>query len=159
MRVDQIKRLIELVEQSDIDELEVSEWGRSIRIARRSNPAGRVVETARSRETDAPVTMDPGSERQSASPASAPESVKKNEVFEPILSPMVGTYYGAASPTEAPFVEVGGRVVKGQTVCIIEAMKLMNEIEAEISGTIVKSLLENEEPVEFNQPLFLVRPD
>jgi len=71
---------------------------------------------------------------------------------------MVGTFYAAPSPTAPPYVQVGSRVSSGQVVCIIEAMKLMNEIEAEISGTIAEVLVQNEQPVEFNQPLFLVRP-
>jgi acetyl-CoA carboxylase biotin carboxyl carrier protein len=75
-----------------------------------------------------------------------------------IVSPMVGTFYAAPSPTAPPYVQVGSRVSSGQVVCIIEAMKLMNEIEAEISGTIAEVLVQNEQPVEFNQPLFLVRP-
>ncbi|MBD3236824.1 MAG: acetyl-CoA carboxylase biotin carboxyl carrier protein, partial [Candidatus Eisenbacteria bacterium] len=76
-----------------------------------------------------------------------------------IASPMVGTFYRASTPTAEPFVKVGAPVTAGQVVCIVEAMKLMNEIEAEVSGTIVEVLVENGQPVEFNQPLFHVRPD
>lgn len=79
--------------------------------------------------------------------------------FEEVLSPVVGTFYRAPAPDEAPFVEVGDRITSGQTVCIIEAMKVMNEIEAEVSGQIVEILIENGEPVEYNQPLMRVSPN
>ncbi|MBE9079928.1 acetyl-CoA carboxylase biotin carboxyl carrier protein, partial [Romeria aff. gracilis LEGE 07310] len=90
-------------------------------------------------------------------PPPAP-SVKPTENFLKITSPIVGTFYRAPGPDEAAFVEVGDRIQAGQTVCIIEAMKLMNELEAEISGEIVEVLVENSEPVEFGQTLMLVRP-
>jgi acetyl-CoA carboxylase biotin carboxyl carrier protein len=157
MRVDQIKRLVELVEKSEIEELEVREWGRSIRIAKgRSRD---VAFTGTELQVPAPAAPQPTIAAEPASGGDTPEVVASDAGLVPILSPMVGTFYRAASPTAAPFIDAGARVASGQTVCIIEAMKLMNEIESEVDGTIVEVLLKNEEPVEFNQPLFMVRPD
>ena len=90
-----------------------------------------------------------------ATPAAKPEDAVPDNVVE-VHSPMVGTFYRAPSPDADPYVEVGQSVSVGQTLCIVEAMKLMNEIEAEISGKIVKILVENAQPVEYNQPLFLI---
>ncbi|BAZ15995.1 acetyl-CoA carboxylase biotin carboxyl carrier protein [Calothrix sp. NIES-4071] len=91
-------------------------------------------------------------------PQTNPPSTNDSKFVE-ITSPMVGTFYRASAPGEAPFIEIGGRVRKGDTVCIIEAMKLMNEIEAEISGSVMEILLQNGEPVEYGQPLVRINPD
>jgi acetyl-CoA carboxylase biotin carboxyl carrier protein len=92
-------------------------------------------------------------------PSSATVSPVMEQRLVDIPSPMVGTFYRASAPGEAPFVEVGDRVRSGQTVCIIEAMKLMNEIEAEVSGQVMEVLLQNGEPVEYGQPLMRINPD
>ncbi|MGD1809313.1 acetyl-CoA carboxylase biotin carboxyl carrier protein [Dapis sp. BLCC M126] len=92
-----------------------------------------------------------------ATPSAAPPTASNK--FEEVLSPVVGTFYRAPAPDEQAFVEVGDRITSGQTVCIIEAMKVMNEIEAEVSGQIVEILIKNGEPVEYNQPLMLVNPN
>ena len=99
----------------------------------------------------APIAAPPAAPSEPTPPPADPKWVE-------IVSPMVGTFYRAPAPTEPPFVETGNRVSKGQAVCIIEAMKLMNEVEAEVSGEIVEILVENGEPVEFNQPLMRVMP-
>lgn len=91
-------------------------------------------------------------------PPTNPPSTNDSKLVE-VTSPMVGTFYRASAPGEAPFIEVGGRVRKGDTVCIIEAMKLMNEIEAEISGSVMEILVQNGEPVEYGQPLVRINPD
>jgi acetyl-CoA carboxylase biotin carboxyl carrier protein len=91
-------------------------------------------------------------------PPTNPTSTNDSKLIE-VTSPMVGTFYRASAPGEAPFIEVGGRVRKGDTVCIIEAMKLMNEIEAEISGSVIEILVQNGEPVEYGQPLVRINPD
>lgn len=93
-----------------------------------------------------------------APPTSSTPAIIEQKYVE-VPSPMVGTFYRAPAPGEAPFVEVGDRIRKGQTVCIIEAMKLMNEIEAEVSGQVVEILIQNGEPVEYNQPLMKINPD
>lgn len=99
----------------------------------------------------------PAASKTVAIPSAAPPQASNK--FEEILSPVVGTFYRAPAPDEPAFVEVGDRITSGQTVCIIEAMKVMNEIEAEISGQIVEILIKNGDPVEYNQPLMLVNPN
>ena len=159
MQVDDIRRLVKIFQESGIDELEVS-WGegRTIRMSRRlakSNGAlsHHVAPThvAPPAVAYAPVISEP--------PTTADEPSPAEEGLVEIRSPMVGTFSRAASPGAPNYVEVGSRVEKGQVVCIVEAMKLMNEIEAEVSGVVVKVAVENTHPVEFNQTLFLVRPD
>ncbi|NEP77735.1 MAG: acetyl-CoA carboxylase biotin carboxyl carrier protein [Okeania sp. SIO3C4] len=109
------------------------------------SPAATSLETTPIKTAPAPIT------------SGAPPTISNK--FEEILSPVVGTFYRAPAPDEPPFVEVGDRITSGQTVCIIEAMKVMNEIEAEVSGQIVEILIENGQPVEYNQPLMLVNPN
>jgi len=150
MDVRKIKKLIELIENSDIAELEIVEGEDSVRISRNS-PTPIMVAAA-------PAAVAP---QIAAAPAevfapNAPVAAADTPAGETIDSPMVGTYYGAASPTSAPFVTIGQSVTKGDTVCIIEAMKMLNQIEADKSGVIKEILLENEQPVEFGQPLFVI---
>ena len=159
MNVDDIKRLVEVFQESGIDELEVS-WGegQTIRMTRRMAQTERNGAYMPQALSQAPVPI-----AFQAPPApdalSPPAAVPADAGLVEIRSPMVGTFYRAPSPESPSYVEVGARVEKGQVVCIVEAMKLMNEIEAEVSGTIVRALIDNAQPVEFNQPLFLVRPD
>ncbi len=151
MDIRKIKKLIELVEESDITEIEISEGEESVRISRQSN--------AVAAPAPAPQTVIPAAP-VAPQPAAVQEESKSEEAEEIsghiIKSPMVGTFYRASSPTASPFVEVGQSVKQGETVCIIEAMKILNQIEADISGTIKKILVENGQPVEFDQPLFII---
>ena len=152
MDVRKIKKLIELIQASDIAELEIVEGEESVRISRNS-PA------------PAPVMAAPVA---AVAPAIAPAAATSNDLGltsppvaegptgETIDSPMVGTFYEAASPTSAPFVAVGQSVSVGDTLCIIEAMKMLNQIESEKSGVIKEILVDNEQPVEFGQPLFVI---
>ncbi|NNF06307.1 MAG: acetyl-CoA carboxylase biotin carboxyl carrier protein [Candidatus Eisenbacteria bacterium] len=157
MHFDEIQRLVQLIEESDVDELDVWRWWGRIRI--RKNAVG----TAAPVVAHAPVVHAPASAPAEPSSATAPaaEAPSASEPEEagtvPIKSPMVGTMYHAASPDAPPYVKVGDVVEPGQTVCIVEAMKLMNEIQAEVRGTITKILVDNAQPVEFGQPLFLVK--
>jgi acetyl-CoA carboxylase biotin carboxyl carrier protein len=149
-----IEELIRLVEDSDIQEIEISGPFRSVRITK-AHGTGVVVPIPPAHQ--APPAAP-------AAPAEAPESepaapADRDSGLIPIVSPMVGTFYAAPSPESAPYVRQGDRVNKGQVVCIVEAMKLMNEIESEVSGTIVRVLAENAQPVEYGQELFLVQPD
>ncbi|HIG91919.1 MAG TPA: acetyl-CoA carboxylase biotin carboxyl carrier protein [Methylococcaceae bacterium] len=144
MDIRKIKKLIELIEESDIAEFEITEGEESVRISRYS--ANAVVA--------APVV---------AAPVAAPvvsESQQKPAAEEyaghVVKSPMVGTFYASASPGSKVFVKVGQRVSEGETLCIIEAMKILNQIEAEASGTITKILVENAQAVEYGQPLFVI---
>ncbi|WP_022951878.1 acetyl-CoA carboxylase biotin carboxyl carrier protein [Leucothrix mucor] len=148
MDVRKIKTLIELINSSDIAEIEIIEGEESVRISRYSSAAP--VQMA----APAPVAAAPaiGAPAQAPAAALAPEA-EKGELIE---SPMVGTFYRASSPTAKAFVEVGQTVSVGDPLCIIEAMKMLNQIESEKSGVITKVLVENEQPVEFGQPLFVI---
>ncbi|OIO54178.1 MAG: acetyl-CoA carboxylase, biotin carboxyl carrier protein [Alphaproteobacteria bacterium CG_4_10_14_0_2_um_filter_63_37] len=144
-----LRRLIKLLEGTDVNELEISEGERTVRISRGA-PAGTVYATV-----PAPVPVAAAAPAAAApAPAAAPE-IKGHFV----TSPMVGTLYRAPSPDSPAYVEVGDHVTKGQVLCIIEAMKLMNEIEADASGRIVKILAENGQPVEYGEDLFVIDPD
>jgi acetyl-CoA carboxylase biotin carboxyl carrier protein len=155
-----IRKLIKMVEQSDIDSLEVTSWGRSVRIFKHrpstnghstavaAAPAPRVAVPA-----PEPATVKAG-EPAPAAPAAAPAAQESG-----IKSPMVGTFYRAPSPDARPYVEVGDRVKEGQTVCIVEAMKLMNEIVADVSGVVTAIMVENGQPVEYGQMLFTIKKD
>ena len=149
----EIRQLIRLVQRTGVGELEVSSGGRTVRIAAQSHlPTGLglspvVAATAPAADRPAP-----------AAAGTAPSSGTGAETLATIVSPMVGTFYRAPAPDADPYVEVGDLVEVGQTVCIIEAMKLMNEIESEHRGRVVKILVENAQPVEFGQKLFLIEP-
>jgi acetyl-CoA carboxylase biotin carboxyl carrier protein len=147
MDIKKIKQLVEMISNSDIAELEINEGEDSIRISRYSAPP--VVTTA----VAAPV--------MAAAPVAAPVAAAAVVVEEKITghivrSPMVGSFYRSATPTAAPFVEVGQSVVQGQTLCIIEAMKILNQIESDKTGVVKKVLVENAQPVEYDQPLFII---
>ena len=143
-----ILKLVKLVEERDIDELEVSRWGHKIRITKRK-PHG-----DSSPESDASIQLkdvqpedaDVGKEAEVEAPSNLVE----------VMSPMVGTFYRASASGAEPYVTDGSEIKVGQVLCIIEAMKLMNEIESEHNGKIAKILVENAEPVEYNQALFLI---
>jgi acetyl-CoA carboxylase biotin carboxyl carrier protein len=149
MKISFLKKLIEIVESSEIEELEVRKWWTTVRIAK-SRPRTGTTSTGDPVETRVDGVVL--SQEPQAEPAPSAEN------FAEIKSPMVGTFYRAPGPDAGPYVEVGHGVTVGQVVCIIEAMKLMNEIESEVSGTIAKVLVENGQPVEFGQTLFLVSP-
>jgi len=162
MREKYIKSLIRLVEESDIESLEVSSWGRKVRITQRlnsgqnghNNGAGQVTAPVAAYPTPASA---PAPTPSAAVDSSQPAADNTSNLVE-IKSPMVGTFYRAPSPDADPYVSLNERITEGQVVCIVEAMKLMNEIEAEVSGRVVKILAENAKPVEFGQVLFLIDP-
>jgi len=150
MRESKLRKLVKLVEESDIDELELSRWGAKIRIIRRRASEAKVAPMAGEGDQSSPQVMEAVSQEE-AQPEEKPQ-----ENYHEIKSPMVGTFYRAPAPDVEPYVQEGQFVKKGDVVCIVEAMKLMNEIESEVSGRIVKTLVENSHPVEYDQPLFLV---
>jgi acetyl-CoA carboxylase biotin carboxyl carrier protein len=158
MRDEELKRLIRLVEESQIDELEVRRFFTKVRITK-AGALGRFSGSAKPSQPE--VAEVPPVPREDVGPVTAPVEARppEDQGLVPIVSPIVGTFYASPSPDSAPYVEVGSHVAPGQVVCIIEAMKLMNEIESESSGTIERILVENAQPVEFNQALFLLRPD
>jgi acetyl-CoA carboxylase biotin carboxyl carrier protein len=152
MDLRKIKTLIDLLEQSGISELEVKEGEESVRIAR--HPTGAMAPMMTYAQP--PPLPAPAAAAPAAAPAVAPAPSKPRG--HSVKSPMVGTFYRAPSPGAKPFVEVGQTVKQGQTLCIIEAMKMLNQIEADSSGTIVEALVENGQPVQFDQPLFVIEP-
>ncbi|MEC8206490.1 MAG: acetyl-CoA carboxylase biotin carboxyl carrier protein [Pseudomonadota bacterium] len=151
MDIRKIKKLIELVEESGIAELEITEGEESVRINRHSSaPMAAPVHYAAA-PAAAPVAA-PAAAPVAAEESAAPAVVSGHQV----KSPMVGTFYRASSPDAASYVEVGDTVSVGDTLCIVEAMKMMNQIEADKAGVVKAILVDNEEPVEFDQPLFVI---
>jgi acetyl-CoA carboxylase biotin carboxyl carrier protein len=161
MRLSYIKKLIKLVEESDISTLEIARWGRSVRIekpnpnSRGNNNSGDISVTTRN--ISIPMSAEHGGSREAVL-EQKPPAEKKEKKYSTEAAPMVGTFYRAPSPDAPPYVEVGDVVSKGQVLCIIEAMKLMNEIQSEFDGTVRKILVENAQPVEYGQELFLIEP-
>ncbi|MGM0413504.1 MAG: acetyl-CoA carboxylase biotin carboxyl carrier protein [Pseudomonadota bacterium] len=150
MDIRKVKKLIELLEQSGVAEIEITEGEESIRISRESSAAPAPAPVAPAPAAPAPAAAPVGGD----APAAEPEDTTPSG--HQVCSPMVGTFYAAPSPGAGPFVQVGDRVSEGDTLCIIEAMKLMNQIEADKAGTIKAVLVENGQPVEFDQPLFVI---
>ncbi|MEW6990444.1 acetyl-CoA carboxylase biotin carboxyl carrier protein [Colwelliaceae bacterium 6441] len=148
MDIRKIKKLIELVEESGINELEISEGEESVRIS----CGGAFVQAAPMMQS-APAAPAPAAAPAAAAPAASEPAAISGHV---VRSPMVGTFYASASPDAPPFVEVGQHVNAGDTLCILEAMKMMNQIEADKSGVIKEILANNEDAIEFDQPLFII---
>jgi len=156
---------VKLVEEADIDSLTVRNWWSRVHIVKRtgngnggsSNPATSAISKQAVQSTLPPLQVTPSPAAASSVTAEAPVE-KKSSTAKEISSPMVGTFYTAPEPNAPPFVGLGQKVRKGQVLCIVEAMKLMNEIEAEFDCTIVERLVENAEPVEYGTPIFLVEP-
>jgi acetyl-CoA carboxylase biotin carboxyl carrier protein len=148
MDIRKVKKLIELLEESGISELEISEGEETVRISRhpRGGPQPIVQYQA------APAAPAP----PAASPAGTIAAAKAGNDEHTIVSPMVGTYYSAPSPGAKVFVEIGSEIKVGQTLCIIEAMKMMNQIESDKAGRVTAILAKNGDPVEFGQPLFII---
>jgi acetyl-CoA carboxylase biotin carboxyl carrier protein len=146
-----VKKLVKLVEESQINELELEEKNSKIRITKNASVPAPSASSPQYLHVAAPTTP-------ALQPAAAPTEVPaaaEHKYYE-IKSPIVGTFYRAPSPDAQPFVDVGSRITSGTALCIVEAMKLMNEIESDVSGTIMKVVAENGKPVEYNQVLFLV---
>ncbi len=152
MDIREIQRLIKLVERSQVSEFEIEEKGLRIRISKNSSHSAQTVIYAPPMPTGMPALPTP--EPSPSLPVELP-AVTKAGVVE-VKSPMVGTFYSALAPDAEPYVRVGDHVEPGRVLCIVEAMKLMNEIEAEIAGTIVEIVPGNAQPVEFGQVLFRV---
>ena len=146
-----LKEIIYILENSNVNEIEVSFWGRKYRVVKKPNTISDIpVQKSKS------ITLDTEKENNIESNT---ENDKNKEIKgEQLLSPMPGTFYIAPTPDDPPFVSKGDKVKKGQTLCIIEAMKIMNEIESEYDGQIIDVLVKNSEPVEYNQALFIIEP-
>ncbi len=146
MDIRKIKKLIELLEESSLTEMEIVEGEESVRLVRGGSQVQAVPMMAPQIVTPAPPVIEQRKEDDSQMPAG-----------EVVLSPMVGTFFAASGPGAEPFVSMGQRVGVGDTLCIIEAMKMFNQIESDVSGTVVAILVENGQPVEYDQPLFVIR--
>jgi acetyl-CoA carboxylase biotin carboxyl carrier protein len=149
MDIRKVKKLIELLEESGISEIEISEGEESVRISRYPKPGTVTTAVAAA----APAAAAPAAAL--AAPPSAPETPPPSR-GQQITAPMVGTFYSGPAPGAKPFVEIGTEVKPGDTLCVIEAMKMMNQIESEFAGRVVSILVENGNPVEFGQPLFVI---
>jgi acetyl-CoA carboxylase biotin carboxyl carrier protein len=148
MNIRFIKKLVSLVEEMDVEEVEIRRFWTSIRI--RKNSSGVVKTTENAARTRPKEIIEKVAEE---------EPPKAEENTNAVTAPMVGTFYRAPAPDAPPYVEIGDRIKKGQIVCIVEAMKIMNEIESEVSGIVTDILAKNEDPVEYNQELFLIKPE
>jgi acetyl-CoA carboxylase biotin carboxyl carrier protein len=153
-----VKKLVKLLSESDVDEIEIEEEGKKVRIAKhphRVAPPDWAVNTSGERRP-APTVSLPVSAVPSASPETPTAPAPSASNVAEIRSPIVGTFYRAPAPDAAPFVQVGSDIQPGTVLCIVEAMKLMNEIESEIAGKVSRVMVENGQPVEYDQVLFLV---
>jgi acetyl-CoA carboxylase biotin carboxyl carrier protein len=162
MDLNYVKKLVKLLSDSEIDELEIEEEGKKIRLAKRANhridvsqdAAGRSLPAAGVASFPVPAAQAQSGPPLSVAPSTSPAAPQPG--LHEIKSPIVGTFYRAPAPDAEPFVQVGSMISPGTVLCIVEAMKLMNEIEADVSGKIVKLMVENGSPVEYDQTLFLV---
>jgi acetyl-CoA carboxylase biotin carboxyl carrier protein len=156
-----VERLIRALDDSSLDNLELERGGTRVRLSK-SPPCSNSVGTALGSPTSpSGVGVSGPSIERASSEGSSVEDLREEESHEGLLevkSPMVGTYYSAPAPDAPPYVEVGQRVGHGTVLCIIEAMKLMNELESEVEGTVAKVMVENAQPVEYGQILFLIDP-
>ncbi|HKK27290.1 MAG TPA: acetyl-CoA carboxylase biotin carboxyl carrier protein [Gemmatimonadota bacterium] len=171
MDLDWIRRLLELVDDSDVDTLEIRRFGTHVRVSKSPPVAGgsgpaRVASAAGDAGAGGPVPAAPAGGGPAAGGGAGMEGGEAesgeaggDEDLYAVSSPMVGTFYRAPAPDAPPYVEVGDRVRKGQTLCILEAMKLMNELESEVAGVIREISVENSEPVEYGQVLFRIEVD
>jgi acetyl-CoA carboxylase biotin carboxyl carrier protein len=152
MDLRKLKKLIDLVQESGIAELEITEGEEKVRIAR----GGAVSVTPAPGPAATPGPAPAAGAAAAAAPAAATSEPAQGGEGHVVKAPMVGTFYRAPAPDAKPFVEVGAAVKEGQTICVIEAMKLMNEIEADAAGLVKAVLVENGQPVEYGQPLFIL---
>ncbi|MTI62845.1 acetyl-CoA carboxylase biotin carboxyl carrier protein [Methylophaga sp.] len=154
MDIRKIKKLIDLIQESDVAEIEISEGEESVRISRNSSVMPHYApQPAPAQHAVAPAAPAPAADPAATAPAAT--EAQTNEA-NAVRSPMVGTFYRSSSPEAAAFVEVGQQVKAGDVICIIEAMKMFNQIEADRSGTVTAILVENGHPVEFDEPLIVI---
>ncbi len=152
MELSYVRKIIRLVENSNVDEVEIEEEGKRVRVVRHRNSVPPQVPMA---YVPAPAPLA-APQPPAATPAAPAASSQPEKQYHEVRSPIVGTFYRAPAPDAESYVEIGHSVKVGTVLCIVEAMKLMNEIESDAEGTIVKILVENGKPVEYNQPLFWI---
>jgi acetyl-CoA carboxylase biotin carboxyl carrier protein len=157
MDIRKVQKLIEMLEKSGISEIEIKEGEESVRISRYSSAAGPMVQMMQPNT----MAMQPAqsvapSAQATSAETSAPKADALSSKDHPITSPMVGTFYSAPTPNDKPFVEIGQHIKAGDVLCIVEAMKMLNQIESERSGIIKRIMVENGQPIEFGQTLFII---
>ena len=152
---DKLKEIIYILENSNVNEIEINFWGRKFRVVKSPST---VLNNELQKQNAASQPINISSLKDEEVPNSSSDSVEENINIEEILSPMPGTYYSSPSPDDPPFITKGDKVKKGQVLCIIEAMKIMNEIESEFDGVISEVKVKNGDPVEYNQKLFSIDP-
>lgn len=166
MKAKELQDLLDFIAKSGLDEVNIETEEYKIKVRKTAEPKTRIIETGVAATPPATVAQNhtqpaappPESEVKPAEPAQEIDDQGAQSNYITIKSPMIGTFYRSANPDSESFVNIGDKVASGQTVCIVEAMKLFNEIESEVSGTVVKILVDNASPVEYDQPLFLIDP-
>jgi acetyl-CoA carboxylase biotin carboxyl carrier protein len=153
-----IKNILELISESDVNEVSLEEGDFKIKV-KKQGEVQQVSYTQPAAPQPAAQPAAPAQPQQASAPAESAESGDDQPAGETVTSPIVGTFYESPSPDSDPFIKVGDKVSKGDTLCIVEAMKIMNEIEAEFGGTVQKILVDDAQPVEFEQPLFIIKKD
>jgi acetyl-CoA carboxylase biotin carboxyl carrier protein len=151
-----VKKVIKLIEKSDVDEIEIEEEGKKIRVAKHKNSQPMYIAQMASQGPLAVPQAQPNPASASSAVPQASVAAKPETKYHEVRSPIVGTFYRAPAPDAEVYVEVGQNVSVGSVLCIVEAMKLMNEIESDVGGRIAQVLVENGKPVEYNQVLFLI---
>jgi len=158
MDIKQIQELVKLINKTSIGEITIEEDGTKITIKQKKDPSQKIYTQSAPAQYNAPAAPQAPVAQAAAPAVAAPVETAKADNLITIKSPMIGTFYRSAGPDKPLFVNIGDEVTSGKVVCIIEAMKLFNEIESEVKGKIVKVLVEDASPVEYDQPLFLVDP-
>ena len=158
MDIKQIQELVKLINKTSIGEITIEEDGTKITIKQKKDPSQKIYTQGAAPQYNAPAPQAVPAPSLPTSSAPAPAVAPKSDNLITIKSPMIGTFYRSSAPDKPLFVNVGDEITSGKVVCIIEAMKLFNEIESEVKGKIVKVLVEDASPVEYDQPLFLVDP-
>ncbi|CAN5120982.1 acetyl-CoA carboxylase biotin carboxyl carrier protein [soil metagenome] len=160
MDIKQIQELVKLINKTNIGEITIEEEGVKITVKQKKDPVQHIIAGGQSGQiySNSPQPAAPQTSPPAATITAPPAEAPKSDNYITIKSPMIGTFYRQSGPGKPIFVNVGDEVIQGKVVCIIEAMKLFNEIESEVKGKIVKVLVEDASPVEYDQPLFLVDP-
>ena len=159
MDIRKIKKLIEMLEESQLSEIEITEGEESIRLSRGAASAGAPLLSQPLAPVSMPGEAAPVQAPQPATPAPAPEVTQTLDTAGTVNSPMVGTFYASPNPDSKPYVEIGSRVSVGDTLCMIEAMKIFNQVDAEVSGVVKKILKSSGDPVEYGETLFVIEED
>ena len=158
MKTKEIRDLIDFISQTGLNEVNIETEELKLSVKREPDVQTRIIESSTPTPAQAAPAPAAASAQSAPAPASSPKADEGAGNYVEVKSPMIGTFYRSPNPDSPPFVAVGDKIEKGEPVCIIEAMKLFNEIESEVSGTIVKVMVENASPVEYDQVLFLVDP-